>query len=320
MALYIMAVRCLRAFLTLLIWESFVVCNGTVSTASSNAFSTWTLSATSAAATSSDAENLPTVSTTNETATAANTTATNSGTENDPTVSIASSNAYASQRPCIQSCIMEASNGIDVGCGNPLLNSCFCHVDLQSSVLYQVSSCINVNCNGTTTDINNVISLYTIYCSTAALSTTSATTSATMGATATVANTTATNSGVQKDPTVSIASSNAYATQRPCVQNCIIGASNGIDVGCGNPLLNSCFCRANLEQVSACVSVNCNGATTDINNAISLYTLYCSSSALTASMAATSRPGEAQPSVTSSRSSVAQSTGKLCSWLAILLK
>jgi len=335
MALYIMAARHLRAFLTLLIWESFVVCDGTVSIASSNAFitqrhcvrrcimgasngidlgcgsplrnscfcrvdvqsaalyqvsscvsvnckgtatdinnvislytaycSTWTLSSTSAAATSSDAENDSTASTTSETATAANTTATNSGTENDRTVSITSSNAYATQRPCIQSCVMEASNGIGVGCGNPLLNSCFCSTDLSNSILYQVSSCVSVNCNGTTTDINNVISLYTVYCSTATLSTTSAT--------GTAANTTATDSGVENDPTVSIASSNAY----------------------------------------------CHGATTDINNAISLYTLYCSSDTLTASMVATSSPGEAQPSVTSSKSSAAQSTGKSCSWLLRLI-
>jgi protein involved in ribonucleotide reduction len=386
MALYIMAVRHLRAFLTLLIWESFVVCDGTVSMASSNAFITQrpcargcimgasnginlgcgnpllnscfcradlqssalyqvsscvsvncngtttdinnvislytaycriaTLSTTSAAATSSDAENDPRVSTTSETATAANITATNSGTENDPTVSITSSNAYATQRPCVQGCIMGASNGIDLGCGSPLLNSCFCRADLQSSVLYQVSSCISINCNGTTTDINNVILLYTVYCSTATLSMTSAT--------ATVANTTATNSGVEKGPTVSITSSNSYATQRPCVQGCIMGASNGIDVGCENPLLNSCFCRADLQssvlyQVSSCVSVNCNGGTTDINNAISLYTVYCSSGTLSASVAATSSPGEAQPSVTSSGSSTAQSTGKSCSWLLQLM-
>src|SRR5271170_327339 len=119
MALYIMAVRHLRAFLALLIWESFVVCDGTVS--------------------------------------------------------IASSNAFITQQPCVRGCIMGASNGIDLGCGSPLLNSCFCRADLQSSVLYQVSSCISVNCNGTTTDINNVILLYTVYCSTATLSMTSAT-------------------------------------------------------------------------------------------------------------------------------------------------
>ena len=396
MALYIMAVRHLRTFLTLLIWESFVVCDGTVSIASSNAFitqrpcvqgcimgasngsdlgcgspllnscfcraslqssalhqvsscvsvncngttmdinsvislytaycSTATLSTTSAAAASSDAENNPTVSiassnaccstatlsTTSVTGPTANTMATNSGTENNPTVSITSSNAYATQRPCVQGCIMGAINGIDVGCGNPILNSCFCHADLQSSALYQASSCASVNCNGTITDINNVISLYIVYCSTAMLSTTSAT--------APAANTTATNSGTENNPTVSIASSNAYATQRPCIQDCIMGASNGIDVGCGNPILNSCFCRADLQssavyQVSSYVSANCNGATTDINNAISLYTVYCSSDTLTASMAATSSPVEAQPSVTSSRSSAAQRTGKPCSWL-----
>ena len=138
------------------------------------------------------------------------------------------------------------------------------------------------------------------------------------------ASATATNSSAEKDPTVSIASSNAYATQPPCVQACIMGASNGIDVGCGNSLLNSGFCHADLQssavyQVSSCVSVSCSGATTDINNAISLYTVYCSSDTLTASMAATSSPGEAQPSVTSSGSSTAQSTGKSCSWLLQLM-
>jgi protein involved in ribonucleotide reduction len=286
MALNILTVRHLRAFLTLLVWESFVVCDGTVS--------------------------------------------------------IASSNAFITQRPCIRGCIMGASNGIDVGCGSPFLNSCFCRADLQSSALYQVSSCVSVNCNGTATDINNAISLYTAYCSTATLSTMSAAASSsdavndptvsmaspnaysstatlsTTSATAAAANTTATNSGTENDPTVSITSSNAYATQRPCVQDCIMGASNGIDVGCGNPLLNSCFCRADLQssavyQVSSCVSVNCNGATTDINNAISLYTVYCSSDTLTAGMAATGSPGEAQPSVTSSGSGTAQSTGESCS-------
>jgi protein involved in ribonucleotide reduction len=382
MALYIMAVRHLRAFLALLIWESsFVVCDGTVSIASSNAFitqrpcvrgcimgasngidlgcgspllnscfcradlqssalyqvsscvsvncndtttdinnvislytaycSTATLSTMSAAATAVNttvsiaSSNEYSSTATSITAAAVNTTATNSRTENDLTVSITSSNAYATQRPCVQDCIMGASDGIDLGCGSPLLNSCFCRTDLQSFAVYQISSCISVNCNGTTTDINNVISLYTVYCSTATLSTTSAA--------ATAVNT-----------TVSIASSNAYATQRPCVQDCIMGASNGIDVRCGNPLLNSCFCRADLQssavyQVSSCVSVNCNGATTDINNAISLYTVYCSSDTLTASMAATSSPGEAQPSVTSSGSSTAQSTGKSCSWLLQLM-
>ena len=113
MALNIMAAHHLGAFLTLLIWESLVVCDGTVS--------------------------------------------------------IASSNAFIIQRPCVWGCIMGASNGSDLGCGGPLLNSCFCRADLQSSALYQVSSCVSVNCNGTTTDINNVISLYTAYCSTRCL-------------------------------------------------------------------------------------------------------------------------------------------------------
>ena len=49
------------------------------------------------------------------------------------------------------------------------------------------------------------------------------------------------------------------------------------------------------------------------------YTVYCSSDTLTASMAATSSPGEAQPSVTSSGSSAAQRTGKSCSWLLQLM-
>ena len=394
MALNIMAAHHLGAFLALLIWESFVVCDGTVSIASSNAFiiqrpcvrgcimgasngsdlgcgspllnscfcradlqssalyqvsscvsvncngtttdinnvislytaycSTAMLVTTSAVATSSDAKTNPTISitssnaccstatlsTTNVTATTANTTATNFGTKSDPTVSITSSNAYATQPPCVQDCIMGTSNGIDVGCGNPFLNSCFCHADLQSSALSQASSCASVNCNGTTTDINNAISLYIVYCSTAMLSTASAT--------ATATSTTPTNSSVENDPTVSIASSNAYATQPPCVQACITGAGNGIDVECGNPFLNSCFCHVDVQssavyQVSSCVSVNCNGATTDINNAISLYTVYCSSDTLTASMAATNSPGEAQPSVTSSGSSAAQRTGKSCS-------
>jgi protein involved in ribonucleotide reduction len=221
----------------------------------------------------------------------------------DGTVSIASSNAFITQRPCARGCIMGANNAIDVGCGSPLLNSCFCRPDLQSSALYQVSSCASLNCDGATTDIDNVISLYTAYCSTATLSTTSVA---------------VISSGAENDPTVSIASSNAYATQRPCVQGCIMGANNAIDVGCGSPLLNSCFCRPDLQssalyQVSSCARLNCHGATTDINNAISLYTAYCSSDTLTASMAATSSPGEAQPSVTSSGSSAAQSTGKSCS-------
>ena len=278
----------------------------------------------------------------------ASATTTTSSVEKDPTVSIASSNAYATQPPCVQACIMGASNGIDVGCGNALLNSCFCRAGPQSSALYQVSSCVSANCNGTTTDINNVRSLYTAYCSTAMLSTASAaatssdaknnptisiaspnaccstttpsTTPPTTSVTTTMANTMATNSGTEDNPTVSITSSNAYATQPPCVQGCIMGASNGIDVGCGNPLLDSCFCHADLQssavyQVSSCVSVSCSGATTDINNAISLYTVYCSSDTLTA----TSSPGEVQPSVTSSGSSAAQRTGKSCSWLLQLM-
>lgn len=85
---------------------------------------------------------------------------------------------------------------------------------------------------------------------------------------------------------VSITSVLAYQEQRPCVQNCIwreddhISNLNGY-LGCPSPVANSCWCRDALTLyalsfLTSCVNQFCNSVSTDVSQAVSVYTEYCS--------------------------------------------
>jgi hypothetical protein len=98
---------------------------------------------------------------------------------------------------------------------------------------------------------------------------------------------------------VSIYEVPSFTSQRICVQGCVWGQ---VDFGAAtgglvqpyimgdsvlqcpenaNSYQNSCFCRPDLSSValsyiSTCVSSWCTADTTDVNNAVSVYTAYCS--------------------------------------------
>jgi hypothetical protein len=121
--------------------------------------------------------------------------------------------------------------------------------------------------------------------------------------------------------TVSILEDPSFTTQRLCVQACVWG--NGVDgpsdVGDPNPWImeyslqcpvqeftyqNSCFCRPDLSSIalsyiSTCVSSLCTADTTDVSNAVSVYTAYCSTAvgaANPATVSATSTSSSTQSS------------------------
>src|SRR5277367_2791992 len=87
--------------------------------------------------------------------------------------------------------------------------------------------------------------------------------------------------------TQSLYSEDLYKQQRSCAQSCFVccGVGNDAvanDLSCPNPVLNSCYCRGDLQAVavsylSNCVSSSCSGDTVDIQSATSLYEAYCTS-------------------------------------------
>src|SRR5277367_1367325 len=87
--------------------------------------------------------------------------------------------------------------------------------------------------------------------------------------------------------TQSLYSEDLYKQQRSCAQNCFYsggvygdGDNIAIDLSCPSPILNSCYCRGDLQAVavsyvSSCVSSACSSDTVDIHSATSLYQAYC---------------------------------------------
>jgi hypothetical protein len=88
-----------------------------------------------------------------------------------------------------------------------------------------------------------------------------------------------------------IRSLDAYKSQRACGQACfyVLGAGAepfdalGITLGCTQPVLDSCFCRTDVQgagetYLSTCISSRCTGpgdVTNDIDMATSIYDSYC---------------------------------------------
>jgi hypothetical protein len=77
-----------------------------------------------------------------------------------------------------------------------------------------------------------------------------------------------------------------YSSLRECAQYCVYGGppngSPGLPVylGCWNPALNDCFCRADLSAsatnfLSTCVNQWCSGDAADISSAVGVYETYC---------------------------------------------
>jgi hypothetical protein len=83
--------------------------------------------------------------------------------------------------------------------------------------------------------------------------------------------------------TQSLYSEDLYKQQRSCAQSCFVDCCQDYvaeDLSCPNPILNSCYCRGDLQAqavsyISSCVSSGCNGNTVDIQSATSLYQAYC---------------------------------------------
>lgn len=89
------------------------------------------------------------------------------------TVTLTNSPAYASQRPCAQSCfyigfsVDGGPDGLadDIGCSvDPIENGCFCRGDLQNEALNTLQSCVSKKCDRKDTDIQAALGIYENYC------------------------------------------------------------------------------------------------------------------------------------------------------------
>ncbi|KAI0433261.1 hypothetical protein F5Y09DRAFT_92005 [Xylaria sp. FL1042] len=89
-------------------------------------------------------------------------------------VSLAQASAFASQRPCAQSCfgggifgdVGELADGIGCAYQNPQ-NECVCRLDLQSNADEYIASCVSRYCSANTLDITSAVSIYDSYCTSA---------------------------------------------------------------------------------------------------------------------------------------------------------
>jgi len=127
---------------------------------------------------------------------------------------------------------------------------------------------------------------------------------------------------VLSDTYETIASLDAYKSQRSCGQACfwVIGAGAepfdvlGLTLGCTQPVRDSCYCRTDVQAaaetyLSTCISSSCSGpgaVTNDISMATSIYDSYCLAKGFTAdrspaTIAATTTPvPTGNPTVTKS--------------------
>jgi hypothetical protein len=99
--------------------------------------------------------------------------------------------------------------------------------------------------------------------------------------------------------TVTMTEEAVYSQQRPCATNCVGIIYFGVNteyllagnLGCNlNPLVNSCFCRADLQAqatyyLETCISSACSGDTLDIASATSIYLANCTSNGYTTNAA-----------------------------------
>lgn len=85
-------------------------------------------------------------------------------------------------------------------------------------------------------------------------------------------------------PTVTITGEDGYRSLRGCARACVWGYPVGndllINLGCVSPWYESCLCREDLAPaassfLSKCVNRDCDSATVDVSQAVSLYDSYC---------------------------------------------
>jgi hypothetical protein len=120
--------------------------------------------------------------------------------------------------------------------------------------------------------------------------------------------------------TQSLYSEDLYKQQRSCAQCCFEGCCCVNDdlvaggLSCPSPVLNSCYCRGDLQAaavsyISSCVSSACSSDTVDIQSATSLYQAYCVSNGYppitTSTSTSTYTPSASQPQATTSTNDLA---------------
>jgi hypothetical protein len=119
-------------------------------------------------------------------------------------------------------------------------------------------------------------------------------------------------------PTQSLYSEDLFKQQRSCAQGCFGCCSDNVagDLSCPEPVLNSCYCRSDLQPVavsyiSSCVSSACSSNTVDIQSATSLYQAYCVSNGYTEITTSTSTytPSTSQLQATTSTNDLAPTAG-----------
>ena len=123
----------------------------------------------------------------------------------------------------------------------------------------------------------------------------------------------------QVTATVSIYNNTAFTDQRRCAIDCVLCGGGTYDclgstLSCNSPLLNSCYCRSDLQAaavsyIASCVNSACSN-TIDVANAVGVYTSYCATADQTSSViaATTSRPPTTLVTETGSLVSVVSST------------
>jgi len=110
--------------------------------------------------------------------------------------------------------------------------------------------------------------------------------------------------------TVTLENAPAYASQRPCAQQCYGAVDDGPDnlayaIGCNDrDITNECLCRPDLQAnadayLHSCVSSECSEDPLDIASATSIYDAYCLGAGFSpAGSVATTTTGEASPTAT----------------------
>jgi hypothetical protein len=106
--------------------------------------------------------------------------------------------------------------------------------------------------------------------------------------------------------TVSLEQAPAFASQRPCAQDCFGTLNNSPyllaeRIGCSDTNFgNDCFCRPDLQgngdaYLQSCVNRDCSQNTLDTNSAISIYNAYCTGAGYLRTTPATTTSGTGHP-------------------------
>lgn len=102
---------------------------------------------------------------------------------------------------------------------------------------------------------------------------------------------------------VTIMESDAYTEQLTYVQGCFWGFDSlGPNLGCGNPIVEECYCRSILglvasSKLTSCVNKRCTPTVDNVERAVSLYDQYCGTahSLPATNLATTTTPGSSIP-------------------------